>query len=397
MLKRWIFLLVSLFLIVGCGGQDEVPPTAVSDASAPEVPSPTAVAETTLPAPPTVAPPATPTPTDLGDESPSDPNAIVLNTLADFGDNRNPLTGELVNDPAVLQRRPLAVKISNAPPGFVRPQAGLNDADIIYEHTAEGSITRFTAIFYDTAPPRIGPIRSARLIDVELPAMYDAGLAFSGASVGVNQRLNQADFQPRIIYTSEEGYFRTGEDKPFEHTLYADPNGLWRALDAKGQNPVPTFSTVNAFSSEPPAGGTPAGYASIDYQWELVEWRYDPENGRYWRWAAGQPVLDVNTGEQVNVANVVLIAPFHVEDGTICEEIVNNQCRHLSVQIQLWGTGTGLLLRDGQQYEVTWRRENRTDSLTFTDAAGTAVPLQIGNTWVQLVPSWYQDPVVVEP
>src|SRR5216684_927532 len=72
-----------------------------------------------------------------------------------FPPNVNPLTGEVVADPAVLQRRPLAVKISNAPP-LVRPQAGIGDADLVFEHLTEGRLTRFTAVFWTHTPPRVG-------------------------------------------------------------------------------------------------------------------------------------------------------------------------------------------------------------------------------------------------
>jgi hypothetical protein len=67
------------------------------------------------------------------------------------------------------------------------------------------------------------------------------------------------------------------------------------------------------------------------------------------------------------------------------------------VQVQLWGTGSGAIFRDGQQYDVTWNRVNRNDMLTFTDSAGNPVPLQIGNGWVQVVPSWLSNPVTVTP
>ncbi|MDW8102145.1 MAG: DUF3048 domain-containing protein [Anaerolineae bacterium] len=56
-----------------------------------------------------------------------------------------PLTGEPVDNPEKINRRPLAVKIANSPE--VRPQSGLSFADIVFEHLAEGGLTRFTAIF----------------------------------------------------------------------------------------------------------------------------------------------------------------------------------------------------------------------------------------------------------
>lgn len=400
-MKRWLFLLSSLILlllVVSCGGAAEATPTPVAPPATLETLENTAVAPTTaapvptttLPPPPTIPPAATNTPA-------ATPEATGLNllTAADFGTDRNPLTGELVADPALLQRRPLAIKISNAPPSYVRPQSGLNSADWVFEHTSEANITRFTLILYGKDVDVVGPIRSARLIDVELPAIYDAALVFSGASVGVNQRLNASDFASRIIRSADPGYFRTGEDKPFEHTLYGRPAVFRQGLEALGLNTPPNFNGLLTFTSEPPTGGTPASSVAIDYQWETVEWRYDAATGRYYRWAAGEPHLDGNTGEQVSAANIVVIAPFHVEDGTICEQITNGVCTYLSVQIQLWGSGTGFILRDGQQYPVTWHREGRNDLLTFTNPDGTPFPLQIGNTWVQLVPTWYDDPVTV--
>jgi len=395
-MQRWkIFILVLLFGLAACGEAANPTPAPLPPTPLAVQPTPTtAVAgpASTLPPPPTVAP--LPTSTAVILPTAADPDAILLSSLADFGTDRNPLTGEQV-DPANLQRRPLAIKLSNSPPVYTRPQSGLNDADLIFEHTTEGAITRFTIITYGKTPPRVGPIRSARLIDVELPAMYDAALAYSGSSAGVGQRLVNADFRTRILFTNEPGYYRTGEDKPYEHTLYGNPAQFWQALEGKGLNTPPTFTTVNAFSSAPPPGGTPAAALQVDYQWTLVEWRYDPENGRYRRWADGAIHADGNTGEQVAVANVIVIAPNHVEDGSICEEIRDGRCVHLSVQIQLWGTGSAAVFRDGQRYDVTWQRLNRTDSLTFVDAAGAPFPLQIGSSWVQVVPNWLAAPLRV--
>ncbi|MCP4417368.1 MAG: DUF3048 domain-containing protein [Chloroflexi bacterium] len=399
-MSLWLFLSFA-FLLVACSDDSETTPTPFPQPPTTAVlttvvfPTLTPTASAT---PLSVSPPSTSTPMPTSTLSPISPTETMsLQTESDFGAERNRLTGELVADPAQLQRRPLAIKISNAPPNYVRPQSGLNSADWVFEHTTEGNITRFTLIMYGNEPAEVGPIRSARLIDVELPAMFDAALAFSGASVGVNQRLNASDFASRIIRSANSGYFRTGEDKPFEHTLYGRPAVFRQELATLDLNTSPNFNGLLTFNSEPPENGSPASSATIDYQWETVEWHFDVTNGRYWRWAAGEPHLDGNTMEQVNAANIIIIAPLHVEDGTICEEIRDNACLHLSMQIQLWGSGTGVVLRDGQQFPVTWWRNGRNDLLTFTDANGNPFPLQIGNTWVQLIPTWYRDPVTVSP
>ena len=141
--------------------------------------------------------PATPTktPVPLVEANPGGPTAtpapfytptpeIIAVGPDSYPPNVNPLTGLTVDEPAVLERRPLAVKISNSPPE-VRPQAGLNSADLIFEHYAEGGVTRFTGVFWTNTPERVGSVRSCRLLDLEVTLMYDSLWSCSGSSVGV--------------------------------------------------------------------------------------------------------------------------------------------------------------------------------------------------------------------
>ncbi|MCB8921363.1 MAG: DUF3048 domain-containing protein [Ardenticatenaceae bacterium] len=407
-----LLILFLVLILAACGGKMPTPTatsvrpanTAVPVAQATDSPTETAVPNptATLPPPPTAPPPSTATPIPTPTAT-ATPEPVTLLTLADFGDNRNPLTGELVPDPSVLQRRPIAVKLSNSPPEYTRPQAGLNQADLVFEHVTEGPITRFTAVFYSQTPPDVGPIRSARMIDIEIPAMYDTALVFSGASSGadgVYNRLAASDFRDRLVrdIAGEVGYYRIdNEDIPWEHRLHAIPEELWQRMDDMGINVPPTYSEVMAFSSETPPGGTSGTDAVINYRdWTVVEWQYDAENGRYWRWSDGEPHLDANTSEQVNAANVVIVYAIHQQVVSICESQSGDVCNAHSTEIQIWGQGDAIILRDGQQFPATWKRENRSNILTFYDDAGDPIPLQIGNTWFQLVPYHYSNPVTIE-
>ena len=404
-----ISLVLVLVYLAACG--ESTSPPAIPTVVAPDAPTepaqvlpegvPTAAGSTdsialaptaTLGAPATLPPPATVTTVAT-----STPFTVMLAQPADFGDTRNPLTGEEVADPSVLDRRPLAIKISNAPARWVRPQSGLNDADLVFEHITEAGITRFTMIVYGKTPRDVGPIRSARLIDLELPAMYDAALIYSGSSNGVRQKLFASDFSSRVMLGNITGYYRTGEEKPYEHTLYGNPYGLWEGLESRGINARPTFGSYMAFSTEAPGDGTAARKAIVDYGWTYIEWVYDPISGRYLRWTDGEEHLDANTDKQVSAANVVVILANHVEDVNICEQVTNGVCSHFSVQAQIWGSGPAVLFRDGQRYDVTWQRINRNDMLTLHDPTGAPVPLQIGNTWFQVIPTYYANPVASQP
>lgn len=99
-----------------------------------------------------------------------------------------PLTGLRVTDGSLLARPALAVKVDNldnASQSAV-PQAGLAEADMVYEVIVEGNITRFVAVFHSHAAGRVGPVRSARTTDLSLLQPFGKILfAWSGGNDGV--------------------------------------------------------------------------------------------------------------------------------------------------------------------------------------------------------------------
>ena len=96
-----------------------------------------------------------------------------------------PLTG--LPDPTGASRaRPvLSVKVENTPDA--RPQAGIDQADVVYEEVVEGNITRFLAMFNSTVPAVIGPVRSVRQEDPDIVWPVGGIFAYSGgAAVNVD-------------------------------------------------------------------------------------------------------------------------------------------------------------------------------------------------------------------
>ncbi len=336
---------------------------------------------------PTVQPSDTPTPTPEPTETPP-PTVAAWPTLPpDFC----PLTGLPVQDPTLLERRPLAIKIQNAP--ISRPQYGFPQADIVYEHLSEAGITRFTAIYLCKPVEKIGSVRSARFIDLEIPAMYKSLMAFSGTSAGLYPKFLNADFYDREFCYGwglhSEAFYRDTELRkqgvPIEHTLFADPAKIWAIADKLGINQRQDLQGLN-FGEAVPEGGQPATHIHIPYPHRdmVIDYRYDPDRGVYLRWQGGDPFLDAATGEQITVTNVVVIYATHVDTDIYEDEPRRN---HPSVQIQLWGTGPAVIFRDGQAFEGLWARPRREDMVVFRDPTGQVpIPLKPGNTWIQLVP-----------
>jgi hypothetical protein len=128
-----VFLLCSLgILAAGCGPQatPQPGPVAASIASSTATqPAPTA----------TATPQSTATPATYGPEA------------TDFPSNINPLTGQPVADPALLDIPAMLVSISHFPP-TARPQAGLSFAPYVFEFSITDGETRFLTAFYGEFP-----------------------------------------------------------------------------------------------------------------------------------------------------------------------------------------------------------------------------------------------------
>ena len=106
----------------------------------------------------------------------------------------------------------LAVKIDDT--SAAHPQVGLEAADVIYIEQVEGGLTRLAAIYSqypNRIPAQIGPVRSARISDLDILAQYGhVGFAFSGAQskfypkiTAANLENISADREPATIYSRD--------------------------------------------------------------------------------------------------------------------------------------------------------------------------------------------------
>src|SRR5690349_9192343 len=69
----------------------------------------------------------------------------------EFPEGYNPLTGQPVADPALLNIPALLISISHFPP-TARPQAGLSFSPFVYEYFITEGATRYLSVFYGESP-----------------------------------------------------------------------------------------------------------------------------------------------------------------------------------------------------------------------------------------------------
>jgi hypothetical protein len=345
---------------------------------------------------PTVTPLASPvplaSPTPVSSPTPTPDPRLVSLSAPDI----DPLTGEKVADPNVLNRRPLAIKIGDSIEQGVRPQAGASFADWVIEHESEGGIPRWTALFYSQTPPRVGGTRSCRIIDDEIPAIFKSLLACSGMSGGTREfYIKPSDFnQQKRFFSPDFGdytpMFYRSDNAPVPHNLFVVPAEIWKEADKRNADAKPDLSGL-IFSTEPISPGRPTSEIKLKYGSETELWKYDPEattcgsiKGCWLRWSAGVPHTDALNGQQLSAANVIVAHATHVEDQRYWEEDYG-AFKAFGIQIQLWNEGPVRIFRDGQEFGGKWVRINRGDMLTFINPSGQPILLKPGQTWLELV------------
>lgn len=298
----------------------------------------------------------------------------------------NPLTG-LSLAGGMSSKRPVIVCVNND--YAARPQLGLGQADVVYEYLMEGyGITRFSAIYYGEQAAQIGPVRSARLINYYMGALYQAGLACSGASDQVRYTLkHEAPFPYMDIDLDDPSNSRysvsIGTD--YRTRLRTSTDQLRRWLADWG---VEEPAAIRGFTfGDLPGGGAAATTITIPYPRgtaSQVDYRFDAGSGRYLRSLGGVSHLDGNSGLQLALENVIV--QYVVHQAT---DIVEDSLGSTSIRLNLFGSGRALVFRDGLGFEGSWHSDSRGDTPHFFNAGGTEIPLKPGRSWISVVPDTY--------
>ena len=280
------------------------------------------------------------------------------------------LTG-LPADATVTNRPILAVKIDNY--GAARPQWALDQADAIIEENVEG-ITRFVALFHTHLPDFIGPVRSARIGDLDmLSAMNRPVFAYSGANPGVNDWIGSAARSEVLVdYTAQRNpcYVRS-PDRPGPHNLLLDPNCA--VANAPTAGPARSLWKIDPAYSPPLASTTDTTFP-VAMDGVAVDWAWDAGSGTYLRFQDGLPHVGLS-GAQISARNVVELSIVYVPSPADARS---------PTPITV-GSGSAIVHRDGKAILATWSRATAYDPFALTSVAtGQPISLDTGTTFVEL-------------
>jgi hypothetical protein len=290
-----------------------------------------------------------------------------------------PLTGLPTGGDAKAARPALSVKVDNT--RKARPQAGLNDADLVHEELVEGGLTRLLVTYHSKDAGEVAPVRSVRPVDGPLLRQLGGGLfAFSGGAAGVVDRVRPASGATFVGIRQAPAAYRRAPDRPAPYNVVTSTAALYEAGRrlAPGLRPPPPFLS---FAAEPPAGGRPVRQARLRFSpSSRAAWRWDAAAGRFVREQDGTQDRLVD-GRPVTTDNVVVLrVAIRLDEN---RDVLGNRTPDPVVI----GQGRAWLLRDGRLVAGTWRRPSAAQPLRLLGQDGKPLALRPGRTWVELFPS----------
>lgn len=282
----------------------------------------------------------------------------------------NSISGRQGSDGPVL-----VVKIDDTP--AAHPQAGIDVADLVYIEQVEGGLTRLAAVFSSVIPIRVGPVRSARITDIELLAQYGhIAFAYSGAQKKLLPVIAAANLENMGAQRQPASIFTTDPERVSPVAMMLRADLLMEKIKAEAKTidvsknlgwnfgkSSDTGTEISSVKVSWPANSYSADWSASEKRWLLSH--------------AGSPDI-AESGKQLGpttfVIQIVSITPseYHDKVGGVTP---------FSATV---GSGKGYILRDGKYISANWIRQSPEKGTKWSDSNGSEILFAPGQIWIAL-------------
>ncbi|NBG89321.1 DUF3048 domain-containing protein [Isachenkonia alkalipeptolytica] len=292
----------------------------------------------------------------------------------------SPLSGLYEKDEERLERPVVGVMYDNNP--NARPQAGLHDAEMIYEFYVEGNATRYLAFFLMNDPEFMGPVRSARPYYIEKAMEYHAIYVHAGASSRVTEEIRSLGIQNVSLSGPGAGAFWRESHRRAPHNAYTSMDNIRSTAEALNYRETSDFAGYE-FHQEKEAlksGQTAENFEVRYHSSYRAEYHYNEEQQGYDRYYVDRRHYDENHTDDeekpIVAANVLVqIVPARQIPGTSSGIL----------EMDTIGSGSGYYFTMGEVMEVQWEKSDKEDFTRYYDSEGEEIILNPGQTWIQVI------------
>ncbi|MFV1991243.1 MAG: DUF3048 domain-containing protein [Acidimicrobiales bacterium] len=317
----------------------------------------------------------------LGEAGDAEPDTQTTeqppDTAPTFTDGLWPLTGVEQPEGAQIERAALAIKIDNVE--AARQQAGINEADIIYEERVEGGLSRLLAIYQSQDASLVGPIRSARSTDVPiLLSLQDPLFAWSGANAAFAKLIQGADVKDVGYSAAPLGTYEVMADREAPSNLFSSTELLWGATTDPDGPPRSIFRYLGGGDALPEEARD-VSMVSVSFGATDVEFRWDESLGGWVRSQNGTPFVDAD-GDVVAPENLVVqFVEYRSTDQVDSNGVAVPEAVLEARFAPVW------YLVNGKLVTGSWQKFSAQTPFQYTFNNGRYAQLSPGQTWVVLV------------
>lgn len=275
--------------------------------------------------------------------------------------------------------RPFAVMIDNHSDAW--PQAGLQQAYMIYEIVVEGGETRLMALFKGVDVEKIGPVRSARHYFIDYAMENDAIYAHFGQSPQAESDLKKFSIAD-INGIAEDGTtFWRVKDKAAPHNAVTSTEKLLKSAQSKKYRTTSSETSVLNYVTDEVKleNGQDAISVTIPHSnLQTVKYVYDEENKVYERYARKKEQKDWTTGETITTKNIIV---------TFCDNYTLEDSENKGRQgLKNIGTFDGYYITNGKAIKIKCIKTARDEKTIYKDLNGNIIEVNDGNTFVNICP-----------
>lgn len=296
-----------------------------------------------------------------------------------------------------------------------RPQAGLDEAGVVFEAIAESGITRFAAIYQNPASAIIGPIRSLRLYYLEWDAPFDCTIVHAGGAPDALQAVRgYKDLTENYTYM----YRGTNGNRRWNN-LFTTSAYLAKMNADRGYG----GSNIQGFARMTPADSEKSRIDTLVEEKLVI---YAPSTGKTSSLVAKAPDIAVNFGGLANFnvrynydikSNTYLrsyasgtahdiydcpaedLGEKNPEDKCTLKQLTPNVVVAMIVQerrasdnyhenITTTGSGEAYIFQNGIAIKGTWKKPTVGEQIKFYDVNGAEITLAPGQTFIEAVPQY---------
>ena len=289
--------------------------------------------------------------------------------------------------------RPIAFMIDNNINAM--PQAGLEQADIVYEMIVEGGETRLMAIIQDKEIKKIGPLRSVRHYYLDYMLENDAICVHYGQSPQAKSDITKLKIDDiNGIYESATDFWRDSS-RYAPHNAVTSTDKLTSLIENKGFRTTTNKKTVLNYGvdevnlpdeKEEPAEGETEGKitnlantVTIPYSaYNTVRYEYDEKSKEYIRYSRDNKQTDWNTKNTVKTKNIIITKCQNttLEDGS-------GKGRQTLDNIK---TLDGYYITNGKYIPIKCYKSSRSSQTIYKDLEGNEIKVNDGKTFIQICP-----------